>query len=182
MARIMNMTLVMWNPQHDRNLPLVLLCLLVAACGGRRPPLPDVSGALPDAVLRAALSPEDGSAAPAVQPLLLDSVSFARLGEAAGGAAFAQSDLQRLIGRPFTAVSARDVLLCPDREPCRVAADAVYVEVWEAQRTGNELEAVVTRVSNVRDLYVMTHSVTHRIALRQEGGAWRLIRRERLPT
>jgi hypothetical protein len=175
----MNMRSTMWNPANTAR--LALCCVLLAACGGRRPPLPDVAGALPDAVLRAALAAEDGTEGTALQPLLLDSVSFARLGEAAGGAAFGPADLQRLIGRPFTAVSPRDVLLCPDREPCRVAGDAVYVEVWEAQRTGNELEVVVTRVSNVRDLYVMTQSVTHRIALRQEGGAWRLVRRERLP-
>jgi hypothetical protein len=162
---------------------LCLACaLLVPACGGRRPPLPDVAGSLADVVVRASFADEQAREPAPVQPLWLDSISFARLGAAAGGGAFGAEELRRQVGRPFQLVDPADVLECPDREPCRTVDDAVYLEVWEAERTGAELELVVNRVFNVQGLYRMTTAVTHRLVLRAEGGGWRLARRERLPT
>jgi hypothetical protein len=157
------------------------LALTTAACGGRRPPLPDIAGTLPDVVLRAALAPADGTEAPPVQPLLLDSISFARLAAAAGNQPYSLAELAAQVSRPFRPVDPQDVLVCPQRQPCRVVDEGTYVEVWEAERTGGALEVVVTRVTNVEGLYVMTHSATHRIRLEQQAGAWRLIRRDRLP-
>jgi hypothetical protein len=160
----------------------VLLVLAAAGCGGRRPPLPDVAGPLADAVVQAALAPADGSPAPPVQPLLLDSISFGRLGDAAGTGAFSHAELQAQVRRPFTLVDPAEVLVCPFREPCHVVNDGVYLEVWEAERTGAELEVVVTRVHNVQGLRVLTRHVTHRLRLRSDGAAWRLVRRELIPT
>lgn len=155
--------------------------MVLAGCGGRQPPLPDIAGPLPDVVLRAALAPADGSEAPPVQPLLVDTVSFSRLGAAAGAAPFAPPQLSAAIGRPFTPVHPGAVLLCPSREPCRVVDDGVYVEVWEAERDGGGLDVVVSRVENVQGLHVMTRSTTHRLRLRREASGWRLTARERIP-
>jgi hypothetical protein len=165
-----------------RRLALLLLLLPgLSACGGRRPPLPEVTGALADAVVRSALAAEDGSPGPPVQPLQLDSISFARLGAAAGAAPLDHGELERQVARPFVLVDPREVLVCPSREPCRLADDGVYLEIWEAERSGAELELVVTRIQNFQGLYVMTRSVTHRLVLRADGGQWRLVRRELLP-
>jgi hypothetical protein len=160
---------------------LLAVLLLVTGCGGRRPPLPDIAGTLPDVVLRAALAPTDGQEAPLTQPLLLDSISFARLGAAAGREPFTLAELQAQVSRPFRPVDPQDVLLCPSREPCRVVEGGTYVEVWEARQEGRTMELVVTRVANLQDLYVLTHSATHRIRVQQEAGTWRLVSRDRLP-
>jgi hypothetical protein len=156
--------------------------LAVASCGGRRPPLPDIAGSVADVIVRASFADEQAREPAPVQPLLLDSISFVRLGNALGTGAFSHDELQRQIGRPFRLVDRQDVLECPPREPCRTVGDAVYVEIWEAERTGSELELVVSRVFNVQGIHRMTTAVTHRLVLRAEGGAWRLTRRERLPT
>jgi hypothetical protein len=161
---------------------LLVTALTVAACGGRRPPLPAVSAPLAGAVLMASLAGADGEQAAPVGPLLIDSISFARLGLAAGADAFSAAELERQIGRPFTLVDPTEVLVCPPREPCRVVNDGVYIEVWEAERSGAELELVVSRVQNVRGLYVLTRAVTHRLAFRPDGAGWRLVRRDQLPT
>jgi hypothetical protein len=161
-------------------LPL-LLAVLFGACGGRRPPLPDIAGSLPDVILRAALA-GDSDGQTTVQPLMLDTASFGRLGVAAGGAPLTPAELQRQVTRPFRAVAPADVLECPIRAPCRLADGGVYVEVWQAEPTSQGLDAVVTRVFNVQDLHVMTRSVTHRLALRRENGVWRLARLDRLPS
>jgi hypothetical protein len=160
---------------------LTAAVLLASACGGRRPPLPDVAGSLADVVVRAALADAEAREPVSVQPLLLDSLSFPRLGAAAGGSTFSHDELRRQVGRPFQLVDPGDVLVCARREPCRTVDDAVYLQVWEAERSGDDLEVVVTRVFNVQGLYRMTSSVTHRLVLRAEGGSWRLTRRELLP-
>ena len=153
----------------------------VTACTGSRPPLPELAGPLADVVVHAALAVPDADPAPAVQPLLLDSVSFARLGVAAGGSPLGHAELEGQVSRPVTLTDGRSVLTCPDREPCRLAEGGAYLEVWEATMSGAEMDIVVTQVRNVQDLYVMTSSVTYRLVVRQEGGRWRLVRRDRLP-
>jgi hypothetical protein len=160
---------------------VLLLAAAATACGGRRPPLPDIAGPLPDVVVRAALATADGTESPPVQPLLLDSISLARLGEPAGVGAYPPQALAAQVSRPFQAIDPRDALVCPSREPCRVAGDGVYVQVWEARQQGGELEVVVTRIFNVQELYVMAASATHRLRLRPEGAGWRLVRRDRIP-
>jgi hypothetical protein len=166
---------------HKRLILALAALPVLAGCGGRRPPLPDVVGAMADVVVRASLAAEDGAPAAPAGPLLLDSISFARLGAAAGGGALALDELRRQVTRSFEFTDPGDVLVCARREPCRVVDDAVYIEVWEAELDGRDLELVVSRVENFQGLYRMTRAVTHRLVLRPEGGAWRLVRRERLP-
>jgi hypothetical protein len=168
-----------WNRPGTVLLPL--LALLVAACGGRRTPVPDIGGSLADVVVRAAFADVDTAGASPLQPLLLDSISFSRLGAVAGDGAFTVADLERQVSRPFRLVDRNHVLECPDRQPCRTAGDAVYVEVWEAEQTRAGLEMVVSRVFNIQGLHIMTRSVTHRLTLSREGGAWRLTGIDRLP-
>jgi hypothetical protein len=175
----------------------LLLVLALTACGGRRPPLPDVSGPLADVIVRAAFggqsystlsdptgwSRPDSARAPAgSQPLLLDSLSFTNLGVAAGAAAFSPAELERQVGRSYRLANRRDVLACPDREPCRIVDDGTYIEVWEAEATRDGLDVVVSRVFNVQGLHVMTRAVTHRLSLRRENGAWRLTALNQLPS
>jgi hypothetical protein len=161
---------------------LPLLLLLVTACGGRRTPVPDIGGALADVVVRSAFADVDTPGMSALQPLLLDSISFHRLGTVVGDAAFSVAELERHVARPFRLVDRNDVLECPDREPCRTVDNAVYVEIWEAEQTRSGLEMVVSRVFNIQGLHVMTRSVTHRLTLSREAGGWRLTGIERLPS
>jgi hypothetical protein len=157
----------------------VLACVLVPslACG-RREPVPDVSGSLVATIIAASLTGEEGPAA----PLLLDSVSFGRVGLVARGTALGAAELRAQAVHPIELVDAANVLECPARQPCRVRDDASYVEIWEAERDGAALEVVVSRVYNVRGLHVMTRAVTHRLRLAPEAGGWRLTARDRLPS
>jgi hypothetical protein len=143
--------------------------------------VPDIGGALPDVVVRSAFADVDTAGMSALQPLLLDSISFRRLGTVVGDAAFSVAELERHVSRPFRLVDRNDVLECPDREPCRTVDNAVYVEIWEAEQTRTGLEMVVSRVFNIQGLHVMTRSVTHRLTLSREAGGWRLTGIERLP-
>jgi hypothetical protein len=152
---------------------------LLAGCGGRRPPLPAISGALPAAIIEASLAGEDG---PAAGPLLIDSIAFGRLGVLLGGSAWSAADLVNQLGRQATLADPMDVLECPRREPCRLREDGSFITVWDAVRTGDDLELVVSRTYNVERLYTMTTAVTHRLRLLREAGGWRLTSRERLPT
>jgi hypothetical protein len=154
--------------------------LLLAGCG-RRPPLPDVAGPLAWVVVEASFA---GEPLPEPVPvgLLLDSIAFPRLGEAAGTGRLAAAEVRRQLGRAVELVDPLDVLSCPPRQPCRVRDDATYLTIWEAERTRHGIELVVNRVHNVQGLYRMTAAVTHRIEVRPHGGGWRLTRRERLPT
>jgi hypothetical protein len=161
---------------------LPLLALLVTACGGRRTPVPDIGGALADVVVRAAFADVDTAGPSTLQPLLLDSISFRRLGTVTGDAAFGAAELERHVSRPFRLVDRNDVLECPHREPCRTVGDAVYVEIWEAEQTRTGLEMVVSRVFNIQGLHVMTRSVTHRLTLSREPAGWRLTGIQRLPS
>jgi hypothetical protein len=162
---------------------MALMALAIGACGGRSAPLPDITDSLAGAVVRAALADDDArEPAAGPQPLVLDSLSFPRLGVAAGGGALSRDELQRQVGRAFELVDPRDVLVCESRQPCHTANNAVYLTIWEAERSGDRIEMVVNRVSNVQGLYLATVSVVHRLVLLSEGGAWRLIERERLPS
>jgi hypothetical protein len=150
---------------------------LSLACG-RREPVPDVGGSLVGAIIAASLAGEEGPSA----PLLLDSVSFGRVGLVARGTAFGGAELRAQAVHPIELVDATEVLECLPREPCRVRGDASYIEIWEVERDGAGLELVVSRVYNVRGLHVMTRAVTHRLRLAPEAGGWRLKARDRLPT
>jgi hypothetical protein len=160
-----------------RSTACLLPMTLLAACGGRTP-VPDLSGTLVSVIVAASLEGE-----PAAQlPLLLDSVSFSRIGTAARGAPLGATELHAQVGRLVELVDARDVLECPERRPCRLRGDVTYLSVWEAQQLeGGPLEVVVSRVYNVQDLYMLTRSVTHRLRLVPEAGGWRLVGRQRLP-
>jgi hypothetical protein len=166
---------------HRHRITLALVLAAAALLAGCRSatPVPDLAGPLAGVVVRAAFE-EPGDAV--AGPLMLDSVSFARLGLAVGAAPFAESELRSQVERPFVLVDARDVLVCPERQPCRVADDGTYLEIWEAERTGNAAELVVTRVQNVRGLHVLTRAVTHRMTVAEVQGGWRLVRLKRLPT
>jgi hypothetical protein len=174
----------------DGSPPVWRACLLILAwvaaltsgCGRRGPPLPQLSGPLAWVVVEASFAGEPLPELNPAGPLLLDSIAFPRLGDAAGPGRLAAADVQRQLGRPAELVDPRDVLECPPREPCRVRGDAVYITVWGAERTRNGLELVVSRVYNVQGLYRMTTSVTHRLELRPVGGGWQLAARTRLPT
>jgi hypothetical protein len=161
---------------------LPLLAVLVTACGGRRTPVPDIGGSLADVVVRSAFADLDTAGMSALQPLLLDSSSFRRLGTVVGDAAFSVAELERHVSRPFRLVDRNEVLECPDREPCRTVDNAVYVEIWEAEQTRTGLEMVVSRVFNIQGLHVMTRSVAHRLTLSREAGGWRLTDIQRLPS
>jgi hypothetical protein len=161
---------------------LPLLALLVSACGGRRAPVPDMGGTLADVVVRSAFADVDTAGTSALQPLLLDSISFRRLGTVAGGGVLSSAELERDVTRPFRLVDRNEVLECPEREPCRTVGNAVYVEIWEAEQTRTGLEMVVSRVFNIQGLHVMTRSVAHRLTLSREAGGWRLTGIQRLPS
>jgi hypothetical protein len=159
---------------------LLLLPAHLTGCG-RRPQLPDVAGPLAWVVVEASFA---GEPLPALVPdrLLLDSIAFPRLGEAAGTGRLDAAELRRQVGRSIELVDPLDVLSCPPRQPCRVAGDATFLTVWDAERTRDGIELVVNRVHNVQGLYRKTTAVTHRIEVRPQGSGWRLTRRERLPT
>jgi hypothetical protein len=154
--------------------------MALASCG-RSVPLPEVAGSLAWVVVEASFAGEPLPGAGAGSPLILvDSIAFPRLGEAAGGDRTGFDELQRQIGRPIEPVDPMDVLECPSRAPCLVRGDATYITIWDAERTRTGLEMVVNRTYNVQGLYRKTTSITHRIELRGAGGAWRLTRRDRL--
>jgi hypothetical protein len=160
------------------------LLLLAAGCSARQPPPPDLAGPLAAVVIEAALAGEPAAGGGPANPhtLLLDSVSFLRLGMPSAGAAMDATELRRQVARPFVLVDQRDVLTCPPREPCRVRDDAIYVEIWEAERTVRGLDVVVSMVYNVRGIHVMTRSATYRLVLAPQRAGWRLAAWERLPT
>jgi hypothetical protein len=160
---------------------LLLLLLTLHGCAGRRPPLPELYGPLADVVVGAAVAGADGTLAHVDRPLLLDTLSFGRLGSALGETAWSADELRRQVRLDFVPVAATDVLLCPDRRPCRLRAGGSYVEVWSAEAVAGGLEVTVTLVQNRQDLFVMTTSTTHRLVLRRDPAGWRLAERERLP-
>jgi hypothetical protein len=160
---------------------LAAITLSVAACARSGSALPQLAGPLAWVVVEASFA---GESIPEISPapgLLLDSIAFPRLGEAAGTARFGLGELQRQLDRPIQAVDPMDVLECPPRQPCRVRGDGMYITLWDAQRTRTGIELVVSRTYNVQGLYRKTASVTHRVEVRGAGDAWRLTRRERLP-
>jgi hypothetical protein len=164
-----------------RTLVLALLApLLLQACA-RRPPLPDLAGPLAWVVVEASFAGEPEPVLP-TGALLLDSMAFPRLGEAAGTGVIPPAELQRQLGRAVTLVDPMDVLECPPRQPCYVRGDASYLTIWEAERTRQGMELVVSRVYNVQGLYRRTTAVTHRLEVRPQAGGWRLVARDRLPT
>jgi hypothetical protein len=170
------------RPRPAPRCALLLLLAVIGLSGCRRgPPLPQVTGPLADVVVRAAFG-HDGAPGPAIQPLLIDTTSFMRLGFAVNGVPFTQEELLRQITRPVVLVDAADVLSCPERRPCRVVEDGVYVEVWEAERRGDTADIVVGRVFNVQGLYSATQSATHRLTVVRAGAGWRLTRLQRLPS
>jgi hypothetical protein len=163
--------------------PAVVLLLAATVLSGcrRGPPLPQLTGPLADVIVRAAFG-HDGGPDPAVQPLLIDTTSFMRLGFAVHGTPFTQEELLRQIARPVVLVDAADVLVCPERRPCLVVDDGVYIEVWEAERRGDTAELVVSRVFNVIGLYPASQADRHRVTVVRAGAGWRLTRLQRLPS
>jgi hypothetical protein len=154
-------------------LPLIVLVATATAsgCAGRRPPLPQIEGRGGDVVIRSSFEAAPGPERSG--ELLIDSVAFGRLlllmGEGTAPAA---------AGR---LVDPRDVLECPDREPCRVRGDATFLTVWDALlRDDGSLSVVVSRAWNVQGLYAMTRHVTHRLELRRGPAGWRLNAREQI--
>jgi hypothetical protein len=151
---------------------LSLVVSLLSACGVRGPRVPPVTGSLADVIVEASFTGEEAPARPGA--LILDSVAFGQLARLTG-TAMAPT-------RAHSLIDPIGVLECPPREPCRVRNDAVFLTIWDAVRLPDgQLDVVVSRTHNVRRLYVMTESVTHELRLRPEGGAWRLVRRARLP-
>ena len=151
---------------------VLLLILLLPACGLRGGGVPPVSGSLGDVIVQASFADEP---APELGgELLLDSIAFRRLGELAG------APIGPVSGA--TLVDPTGVLVCPEREPCRVRGDAIFLTVWDAMvHDDGTLDVTVSRTQNARRLYVLTVSVTHQIRLRREAAGWRLVERERVP-
>lgn len=154
----------------------------VAACSRRAPPLPRLDGELIHVVVAASLAPDHGSAAPPVAPLILDSLSFSRLGTVAGREPFDATEISRQLARPAVLVDPADVLLCPQRQPCRVRDDATYITIWEAERIAGGIDLVVSRTFNVQGLQPLTRSVVHRLRLADRGNGWQLTGRWLLPS
>jgi hypothetical protein len=159
---------------------LAAIWLAVPACQGA-PPLPHLDGPLAWVVVEASFAGEPPPGITPSPPLLLDSIAFPRLGEAAGTGRLGLDQLQRQLDRPIRYVDPTAVLECPSRQPCRVRGDGMYITVWGAERTRAGIELVVSRTYNVQGLYRKTTSVTHRIVVRGAADAWRLTRRDRLP-
>ncbi|HSJ07890.1 MAG TPA: hypothetical protein VK936_14400 [Longimicrobiales bacterium] len=156
---------------------------ILAGCAGRSTPLPDIGGGdLLHIVVEAALAGVPDPAARDGGSLLLDSLSVPRLGVAAGGDAFSGNEVARQVRRPVTLVDPADVLECPSRQPCRVRGDAVYVTIWEAERTIDGVSAVVARTYNIQGLHPMTRSAVHRIRVVRDGAGWRLAAFEAVPS
>ena len=161
--------------QFARQGPLFLLLAATcsSSCGLRGPAVPRVTGSLVDVIVESSFTGEEAPEQPGA--LVLDSVAFGQLARLAGTARTAPT-------RAHAFIDPTGVLECPPREPCRVRNDAVFLTVWDAERLPDgQLEVVVSRTHNIRRLYVMTTSVTHELRLRPDGGAWRLVRRTRLP-
>lgn len=170
-------------PRATRVLRNATIALATAACGGRAAPVPDLSGAVSDVIVHAALAGArahapaagaDGAAGPASRPLLLDSTAFGRLGAVVGDAAFSGDEVRRQVRREVTLVDADDVLVCPSREPCRVREGSTFVTVWDASLSRGLLSVVVSRAWNEDRLYTMTRHETFRLELRGAGDSWRL--------
>ena len=153
-------------------LRLLTSLLLLSACGLRGDRVPPINGELADVIVQASFAGD--SEANAHQGLLLDSLAFSRLGLLTG------EDPRP--DRAHTMVDPMDVLVCPDREPCRVRDDRIFLTVWDARRHDDgSLDLIVSRTRNIRGLYVMTESVAHELRIRPEAGVWRLARHVRLP-
>jgi hypothetical protein len=152
--------------------------------------VPDLSGAVSDVIVHAALAGAragapaagvpDGAGGPASGPLLLDSTAFGRLGAVVGDAVFSSEEVRRQVRREVTLVDADDVLVCPSREPCRVREGSTFVTVWDASLTRGLLSVVVSRAWNEDRLYTMTRHETFRLELRGAGDSWRLAGWDRL--
>lgn len=163
------------------------IAIATAACGGRTIPVPDLSGAVSDVIVHAALAAArahapaagaEGAGGPG--PLLLDSTAFGRLGAVVGDAAFPGDEVRRQVRREVTLVDAGDVLVCPSREPCRVREGSTFVTVWDASLTSGVLSVVVSRAWNEDRFYMMTRHETFRLELRGAGDSWRLTGWERV--
>ncbi|CAN5690139.1 hypothetical protein BH23GEM10_BH23GEM10_02170 [soil metagenome] len=151
------------------------VAVFAAACGSRGAPVPDLTGDASEVITLAAL---DGGGEATTQPLMLDSISFGRLGTLIGNAPFTAAELDSRVRRDVLLVDPEDVLECPSREPCRLRAGSTYVTLWDAALAGDILSVTVSRVRNVERLYTMTEHQTRLLQLRRTGTGWRLIATE----
>lgn len=150
-----------------------VLAILVVGCASSGRSVPDLSGDGVDVIIEAALA---DAAVPG--PLMLDSISFGRLGTLIGDAPFTAAGMDSRVRRDVVMVDPENVLECPSRRPCRLRDGGTYVTLWDAALDGDVLSVTVSRVRNVERLYTMTEHETRLLQLRRTGTGWRLIARE----